>query len=190
MSNRQFPCGHAAQLKEFNSVDKVKSCQLAWEPKPALCYCLIYERRCCPQLLAALTVLTSSHAIHHLLSPTWNTEKLSHSLRITVPYCTTLLSPTWSYAKTQLYLKKQSLQMVVTNPFPVPPFPIEVANILQRCCCFVCYHVLGASILLNFNLFCTHGGRFAGLWFKGVTAQTDIEPGTTDYGLQRALSSH
>lgn len=61
MSNRQFPCGHAAQLKEFNSVDKVKSCQLAWEPKPALCYCLIYERRCCPQLLAALTVLTSSH---------------------------------------------------------------------------------------------------------------------------------
>lgn len=88
LSNRQLPCGYAAQLK-FNSVDKVKSCQLAWEPKPALCYCLISECRCCPELMGALTVLSSSHDIHHLLSPTWNIEKLSHSLRI--PYCPTLL---------------------------------------------------------------------------------------------------
>lgn len=87
MSNRQLLCGHAAQLKEFNSVDKVKSCQLAWEPKPALCYCLIYKHRCCPQLMGALTALTSSHPIHHLLSTTWNSEKLSHSFRITIPYC-------------------------------------------------------------------------------------------------------
>lgn len=79
--------------------------------------------------------------------------------------------------------------MVVTNPFPVPPFPSEVANILKRWCCFVCYHVLGASILLNFNLICTYRGRFAGLQFKGVTAQPDIELHITGYCLQRALSS-
>lgn len=56
--------------------------------------------------------------------------------------------------------------------------------------CFVCYHVLGASILLNFNLICTHRGRLAGLWFRGVTAQPNIELHTTGYCLQRALTSY
>lgn len=148
MSNRQLLCGHAAQLKEFNTVDKVKSCQLAWETKPALCYCLIYERRCCPQLMGALTGLTSSHAIHHLFSTTWNIEKLFHSLRLTIPYCFTLLSHTWSYPKPQV--------LPILSQF----LPFQV-RWLMFYSCFDCYHVLGSSILLNFNLICTHKGRLA-----------------------------